>query len=101
MDILLAKVLAVTVYKLCSLLTGIFLSYLGYKLFMAGVWGNAGDAEGQFGQNRLIIKKAAPGTFFAVLGAVVIVSTIYQGLKFESLTSGRNILDEKPPLSIS
>jgi hypothetical protein len=53
---------------------------MGYKLFMAGVWGpkhgdsvSAGEVTGQFGDNKILIKKAAPGTFFVVLGAIVLM----------------------------
>ena len=98
MDIVLAEVIAVTVYKLCSLATGVTLSYLGYKLFMAGVWGNAGDAEGSFGDNKIVIKKAAPGTFFVLMGALVIGLTIFKGLDFNSNQDPQGINNEKPTL---
>lgn len=106
MDIILSKVIAVTIYKICSLAAGIFLSYLGYRLFMAGIWGHAGDAEGTFGDNKLIIKKAAPGTFFIIMGAIVIGLTIIKGLDFTThknaqglnYEQGKEIKNEKPEL---
>ena len=98
MDIVLAEVVAVTVYKLCSLVTGVILSYLGYRLFMAGIWGNAGDAEGSFGDNKIIIRKAAPGTFFVLMGALVIGLTIFKGLDFNSYHNKQGVIDEKPKL---
>jgi hypothetical protein len=84
MDIYIAQIISLTVYKLASLATGVALSYMGYKLFMAGVWGNAGDAEGSFGDNKIIIKKAAPGTFFILMGTIVIGLTIGSGLSFKT-----------------
>ena len=99
MDIVLAEVVAITIYKLCSLATGVMLSYLGYKLFMAGVWGNAGDAEGSFGDNKIIIKKAAPGTFFVLMGALVIGLTIFKGLDFTSYQDEKGTYNEKPMLT--
>lgn len=84
MDLNTAQILSLLIYKLASLATGVALSYMGYKLFMAGVWGNAGDAEGSFGDNKLVIKQAAPGTFFILMGALVIGLTIAKGLSFKT-----------------
>ena len=98
MDIVLAEIFSITIYKVCSLATGVILSYLGYKLFMAGVWGDAGDAEGSFGDNKLIIKRAAPGTFFILMGALVIGLTIFKGLEFKSFPQKQGVANEKPEL---
>jgi hypothetical protein len=96
MDVQLVEVLALTVYKVASLATGVILSYLGYKLFMAGVWGDAGDAEGVFGDNKIIIKKAAPGTFFVIMGALVIGLTIIKGLDLGSTKTIHGASNEQP-----
>jgi len=81
---------SLTVYKLISLAVGLAICYMGYKLFMSGVWGpkqgestSAGEIHAQFGDNRLLIKRAAPGTFFVVFGAAVLIFTIYKGLDLE------------------
>lgn len=76
-------IIALTSYKIISLLVGILFGYMGFKLFMAGVWGKAGDIEAQFKDNKLIVKKAAPGTFFALFGAIVICFTIIEGLELK------------------
>ena len=55
---------------------------MGFRLFMAGIWGQAGDLNAQFGDNKIVLKKAAPGTFFALFGTVIIVFTLYKGLEF-------------------
>ena len=47
---------------------------------MAGIWGNAGDLEAKYGDHKLVVKAAAPGTFFAILGTVVLAFTIWKGL---------------------
>ena len=98
MDIYIAQIISITIYKLASLATGIALSYMGYKLFMAGVWGNAGDAEGVFGNNKLVIKRAAPGTFFILMGAIVIGLTIANGMSFKTTTDQQEVMDEKPAI---
>jgi hypothetical protein len=60
---------------------------MGYRLFLAGIWGHAGEIEGEFGNNKLVIKKAAPGTFFALFGAIIISITIYKGMEFKGHTN--------------
>lgn len=63
-----------------SLLVGLASCFMGYRLFMNGIWGNAGDLNAKFGDNKLVLKKAAPGTFFAVLGTIIICFTLWKGL---------------------
>ena len=75
---------AVTLYKIASLLCGAVLCYLGYRLFCRGIWGESGNLEARLGDNRLVLKSAAPGTFFVVLGTVVILMTVFKGLELES-----------------
>ncbi|SCX98260.1 hypothetical protein [Desulfoluna spongiiphila] len=80
-------VLSVTLYKLSSLLVGSLFAYLGFRLFMANIWGNAGELETEFGDTKLVVKKAAPGTFFALFGAIIIAITLYKGIELKSHTS--------------
>lgn len=75
-------VLATLIYKLACLAVGSFSCYMGYRLFVAGVWGNSGDLRTNFGNTKLVLRNAAPGTFFVVLGSGVIVATIWQGQHF-------------------
>lgn len=81
-------ILSLISYKIISLLVGCIFAYMGYRLFMSGIWGHAGELETGFGDNKVVIKKAAPGTFFAVFGAVIIAITLYKGLEFENYTNG-------------
>jgi hypothetical protein len=85
-----AIVTAMALYKVVCLLTGVALSYFGYRLFLAGVWGNAGDLDVTFSDNKLVLKSAAPGTFFALFGTIIIVFTVWKGLEV-------NLGDEDPP----
>ncbi|WP_323846074.1 hypothetical protein [Microbulbifer magnicolonia] len=75
-------------YKITSLVVGSAFAYMGYRLFIAGNWGQAGDLEASFGNSKLVMKKAAPGTFFAVFGALIIAITLYKGLEFEDYRKG-------------
>jgi hypothetical protein len=78
-----ASILAITLYKLSCLIIGCLICFLGYSLFRHGAWGNAGDLDAKFKSGRLLLKSGAPGTFFAVLGASVVVSTIWHGMTFD------------------
>lgn len=76
-------ILSITLYKMVSLLVGGAFSYMGYRLFISGIWGNAGSLETHYENNRLVLKNAAPGTFFALFGAIIVSITLLKGLEFE------------------
>ena len=76
-------ILSITLYKMVSLLIGGAFSYMGYRLFISGIWGNAGSLETHYENNRLVLKNAAPGTFFALFGAIIVSITLFKGLEFE------------------
>lgn len=77
-------VLSVTLYKVVTLLIGLAFAYMGYRLFMAGVWGSAGDVDTQMKDLKLVMRKAAPGTFFVTFGTIIVCSTVFWGLEFTS-----------------
>jgi len=72
MESAIVVIISLTAYKIVSLMVGLLFSYMGYKLFMSGIWGHAGEIDSQFGDNKLVIKKAAPGTFFSLFGAIIV-----------------------------
>jgi hypothetical protein len=76
-------VVSFTAYKLASLVAGVASSYMGYRLFIAGIWGQAGDLSAEYGKTKLVLTRAAPGTFFAVLGAVIICVALFKGEGFD------------------
>ncbi len=86
-------IVALTVYKGISLFSGTLFGFMGYKLFMAGVFEKAGQLEGTFGKEHLLLKEAAPGTFFALFGCLIILYTLMRGFKIEtpSGTAGRAV----------
>jgi hypothetical protein len=71
-----------TLYKIIGLISGVIFGYLGYKLFIASIWGSAGTLQATHKNTKLLLKGAASGTFFVVLGAIVIGITLYQGYSF-------------------
>lgn len=72
-------------YKILSLFTGVIIIFLGYLLFVKGVFHESGDFEGAFKDNKIILKKAAPGTYFVVFGSIVILMALYKGFVTEDL----------------
>ena len=88
-------------YKLSCLLSGIFLAYLGYKLFIKGFTTSGGEAIGEYKGGKIILKKAAPGTFFSVLGAFIICFTILKGMKSDVLYIIPAKVDDKTRYIIS
>ena len=79
----LAVIFGITLYKIGCLTVGSLFALLGYRLFQSGIWGNAGNLDSKFKDAKIVLKSAAPGTFFAVLGAGIIVVTIWQGINFD------------------
>ena len=49
---------------------------------------------------RLVLKNAAPGTFFALFGVLIVLFTLYKGLEFETLDAEgiRVLLEQKEEL---
>lgn len=76
--------LALFIYKLVSIGSGLLVCYFGFRLFVLGIFTGAGDLSSQFQSTKLVLKKAAPGTFFALFGAAVIGMSLWKGLGFES-----------------
>ncbi len=75
------------VYKVATLLAGLSLAYMGYKLFRVGIFGDSGNLEVTWADTKVVLKRAAPGTFFVVLGTIVLVTTVWRGLTAETLNN--------------
>ena len=91
-------VFAYYLYKVVALCTGMAFAYMGYRLFVLGVFEKAGDLEHIFGKEHLLLKGASPGTFFALFGCAIIVWTISRGFNASTQTeespNGFAILDQ-------
>lgn len=77
-------IVASAIYKLSCLGVGLLFGYMGYRLFLARIWGKSGDLRAEFSNSIIVLKEAAPGTFFALFGAFVISFTIFSGFDFQS-----------------
>ena len=71
--------LALLIYKVCSLSVGTLSLYWGFRLFMNDKWGDTGEIEGVIKDYKISFKRAAPGTFFSILGSLIIGITLYMG----------------------
>jgi hypothetical protein len=75
-------------YKITSLLAGVASIYMGYRLFLAGVFDQATLTAAK-GEAQFSLQNAAPGTFFALFGTVVIGAIVWRGLGFETSEQDR------------
>jgi hypothetical protein len=93
-------IMAVLIYKLVCLLVGLSFGFMGFWLFKRGIWGNSGDLETQFKDTKFVLKAGAPGTFFALFGAAIIIATLLQGFSIkdiEHLGQDRHKIPTSPP----
>ena len=70
------------VFKICLVIASAFSIWLGYKLFVLGVTGEASlnvDAKGIGGQ----LLNAAPGLFFAIGGIAALIVIAWKGVKLK------------------
>jgi hypothetical protein len=75
----------IVVYKICVLLVGLGLSFMGYRLFMADKTASAGDLTGNIGKYGLSLKGGAPGLFFSLFGAIIIGISVFEGISYDEL----------------
>jgi hypothetical protein len=66
-------------------MVGLIIIYLGYKLFLKGIFNESGNVEGSFKDYKLIVKKAAPGTYFVLFGSFIIGMTIFKGYEIDEV----------------
>lgn len=81
--------IVILTYKLVTLFSGTLIIYMGYRLFTEGLFSEAGHLDGRFGQHRILLKRAAPGTFFALFGALVLLVSIVIGFDVDSENRSR------------
>ena len=82
MDIEIASLVYLIVFRLTIITAGIVSIVLGYRLFCRGVWPPQQKADGttveaELGGNRFTVKNAAPGTCMALFGAAMIGGLLF------------------------
>jgi hypothetical protein len=74
--------LSMTVYKAVSIFAGLAFAFMGYKLFVYGVFQTGGELHTNWNNRSLVLKRAAPGTFFALFGTTIVCISLWRGLTF-------------------
>jgi len=72
MEVTSAFLIYVTLFRLAIIGAGIVSIFLGYRLFVKGVWpdivgGQGTDVDAKISGSSLTVKNAAPGTCFSLL----------------------------------
>lgn len=79
-SVTIASLLYLSMFRLSIIAVGALSIYLGYKLFMGGIGiaqgGQESGIEATLGNTSFALKNAAPGTFFALFGVIVIASML-------------------------
>jgi len=71
------------VHDLLGLVGGIILCYFGYRLMMRRIKAYPLDRKWNWDTTKIMLKAAAPGTMFALLGAIQIWLTAAKGSHFD------------------
>jgi hypothetical protein len=77
-------IFALLAYRLVVLLCGFGSILMGYRLFRLGIFEKAGELKANWGDRSLLLKAAAPGTFFALFGSAIIAVTVWKGFTIET-----------------
>lgn len=64
-------VLILTTFRIVCIMASLFFCYLGYRLYVKGVFEKEGKIEGRYGKAKFVLRNVAPGVVFVVLGTVV------------------------------
>lgn len=100
-----AFIIYLTIFRVSIIAAGIVSIVLGYRLFCKGIWPEVGSGKetslnADIGGHKLTLKNAAPGTFFAMFGVIIISLMFASGspeMTFEMIdkkTAGK--ADSKP-----
>ena len=79
------------IHELLGLVGGLILCYFGYRLLMRRVRAQPRETRGTWNLAKRFIKNAAPGTLFALLGAVAIWLTASNALVPKTFASKNSI----------
>jgi hypothetical protein len=74
------ELLVVVTYKAFCIGCGTFVVWLGYRLYALGIFRSSGDIDATIKSVRLLLRRAAPGTLFVILGCAVIWTAVSKGV---------------------
>lgn len=68
--------------RLALIASATMICYWSYKLFVKGIFPDAGDVNVIWGDKKMLIRRAAPGTFFVLLGTMILALLAYKSISF-------------------
>jgi hypothetical protein len=84
-------------YKLTCILSGTAFAFMGYRLFLARVLKGDTDFGASAGKMwSLKITKAAPGTLFALFGAVIVAFSVFKGYDAKTASTAAGLTEPSP-----
>jgi hypothetical protein len=78
----------IIIYKVLPIVIGFIIIYFGYNLFKKGIFSNSGDLTAIWGNKSLLLKKAAPGTFFSLFGMFIVLAGVFKGIEIQTNIKG-------------
>ena len=78
-----AAIIGYTFFKIGSLTVGLTAVFMGYRLFQQGLWGHPTELVANVGENKVLLKSASPGIFFALFGTAVVVTALVKGFNVD------------------
>jgi hypothetical protein len=70
-------------YKIATMITGLALCYMGYRLFLFDKDRNSGNLEITHDKSSIKLYSAAPGIFFSLFGTIIICVSIFKGVGYK------------------
>lgn len=77
-------IVAIISFRAVTILCGLAIVYFGFSLFRLGFYEKAGELKATWGSKNLTLKQVAPGIFFALFGAGIIVVAVWKDVEFRS-----------------
>ncbi len=73
-------------YHALVILVGFVFTFLGYRLFRVGIYEKAGELKTSWKGANLVLRQAAPGTFFVLFGTLIICVALFRGPNIQDKT---------------
>jgi inner membrane protein involved in colicin E2 resistance len=90
-------ILIANIFRIMRLLVGFGFGYLGYGLYVKGVFDKTEDINASFGSAKIALRNVAPGVVFGIAGIVVAILSVVRPIKVDQTVSiSGNIVSSQP-----
>jgi hypothetical protein len=79
-------VLIANVFRIVCLVAGLIFAYLGYRLYVKGVFDKTQDIQASFGNAKVALRHVAPGVVFGIAGIVVALLSVVRPIEITTTT---------------